>query len=101
MTETVIDLARAEEARDHVNSILAREDVRAAFIAQGINPLEAKERVDALSNAEIFNLADQIDQLPAGGSTLETILIIALIVFLVLLFTDLMGWTDVFPFVKK
>ena len=100
-TETMIDMARTQEARDHVNSILAREDVKTAFIAQGINPLEAKERVDALSNAEIINLADQIDQLPAGGSTLETVLIVALIVFLVLLFTDLMGWTDIFPFVKK
>jgi hypothetical protein len=100
-TETVIDMARAQEARNHVNSILAREDVKAAFIAQGLNPLEAKERVDALSNAEIINLADQIDQLPAGGSTLETVVIVSLIVFLVLLFTDLMGWTDIFPFVKK
>ena len=100
-TETMIDLGRAQEARDHVNSILAREDVKAAFIAQGINPLEAKARVDTLSNAEIINLADQIDQLPAGGSTLETVLIVLLIVFLVLLFTDLMGWTDIFPFVKK
>ena len=100
-TETMIDLGRAEKARDRVNDILAREDVKAAFIAQGINPLEAKARVDTLSNAEIINLADQIDQLPAGGSTLETVLIVALIVFLVLLFTDLMGWTDIFPFVKK
>ena len=100
-TETMIDLGRAEKARDRVNDILAREDVKAAFIAQGINPQEAKARVDTLSNAEIINLADQLDQLPAGGSTLETVLIVALIVFLVLLFTDLMGYTDIFPFVKK
>jgi hypothetical protein len=100
-TETMIDMARAQEARDHVNSILAREDVKAVFIAQGINPLEAKARVDTLSNAEIINLADQIDQLPSGGGTFETVLIVALIVFLVLLFTDLMGYTDIFPFVKK
>ena len=100
-TETMIELGRAQEARERVNDILAREDVKAAFIAQGINPQEAKARVDTLSNAEIINLADQLDQLPAGGSTLETVLIVALIVFLVLLFTDLMGWTDIFPFVKK
>jgi flagellar basal body-associated protein FliL len=97
----MIDMARAQEARDHVNSILAREDVKAVFIAQGINPLEARARVDTLSNAEIINLADQIDQLPSGGGTLETVLIVALIVFLVLLFTDIMGYTDIFPFVKK
>ncbi len=100
-TEAMIDIARAQEARDHVNSILAREDVKAAFIAQGINPVEAKARVNTLSNAEIIYLADEIDQLPAGGSTLGTILVVALIVFLVLLFTDIMGYTDIFPFVKK
>jgi hypothetical protein len=100
-TETMIDIARAQEARDHVNSILAREDVKATFIAQGINPLEAKARVDTLSNAEIIYLADEIDQLPAGGSTLGTALVVSLIVFLVLLFTDIMGYTDIFPWVKK
>ena len=100
-TETMIDIGRVQEARDHVNSILAREDVKAAFIAQGISPLEAKARVDTLSNAEIIYLADEMDQFPAGGSTLGTALVVALIAFLVLLFTDVMGYTDIFPWVNK
>lgn len=100
-TETVLDATRGQEARDYLNRILAREDVRASLVAQGIDPLEAKVRVDSLSDAEVVSLTDQIEQLPAGGSALGIILGTALIVFLVLLITDILGYTDIFPFVKK
>ncbi len=100
-TETVLDITRSEEARDYLNKILAREDVRASLVAQGIDPLEAKARVGSLSDAEAVSLADQIEELPAGGSALGIIVGALLIVFIVLLITDIMGYTDVFPFVKK
>ena len=38
----------------------------------------------------------KLNELPAGGDLVSTIALI----FLVLLFTDIMGWTDIFPFVK-
>jgi hypothetical protein len=100
-TETVLDATRGQEARDYLNRTLAREDVRASLIAQGIDPLEAKARVDSLSDAEAVSLADQIEELPAGGSALGIIVGALLIVFIVLLVTDILGYTDVFPFVKK
>lgn len=84
-TETVIDIARGHEARDYVNSILVREDVQAVFIAQGIDPREAKARVDSLSDAEVVRLADQIEQLPAGGDVgVISVLVIILLVVLIL-----------------
>jgi len=100
-TETVLDATRSQEARDYLNRILEREDVRASLVAQGIDPLEAKARVDSLSDAEVVSLADQIEELPAGGSALGIIVGTLLIVFLVLLITDILGYTDIFPFVKK
>ena len=100
-TETVLDTTRSQEARDYLNRILAREDVRASLIAQGIDPIEAKARVDSLSDAEVVSLADQIEELPAGGSALGIIVRALLIVFIVLLITDILGYTDIFPFVKK
>ena len=100
-TETVLDATRSQEARDYLNRTLAREDVRASLIAQGIDPLEAKARVDSLSDAEIMRIADKMEQLPAGGSDFGVVLGTALIIFLVLLFTDVMGYTDIFPFVKS
>ena len=100
-TETALDMTRGQEARNYLKGIVAREDVQTALIAQGINPLEARARIDSLSDAEAIDLADQIEQQPAGGSAIGVIVGALLIVFLVLLITDILGYTDIFPFVKK
>ena len=100
-TETALDMTRGQEARNYIKGIVAREDVQTALIAQGINPLEAKARIDSLSDAEAIDLADQIEQQPAGGSALGVIVGALLIVFIVLLITDILGYTDIFPFVKN
>ena len=99
--QAVLDSERVSEARAFVNSVLAREDVQAALVAQGIDVHEAMLRTQALSDAEILAVAERMETLPAGGSTGETILIISVIVFVILLVTDIMGYTDIFPFVKK
>ena len=70
------------------------------MIAQGIDPLEAQARVDSLSDAEAVRFAGMIEQLPAGGNV-AWIVGLAVFVFLVLLVTDILGFTDIFPFVKK
>jgi hypothetical protein len=62
-----------------------------------VSPAEVNARVAALSDAEAAELAARIDELPAGG---VSILGAALIVFLVLLLTDILGYTKVFPFTK-
>jgi len=99
-TETVLAITQAQNTRENILNLLERKDVQEAMIAHGINPLEAKARVDSLSDAEIMRIADKMDQLPAGGDGLGILVGTALIVFLVLLFTDIAGYTDIFPFVK-
>lgn len=100
-TETVMDESLAQEARDYMNRVLARKDVQKEFISQGIDPAEAKARVNSLTEAEVVDLAGQLEQLPAGGSAFGILVGAGLIVFFVLLATDIMGYTDVFPFVKS
>jgi hypothetical protein len=99
--ETLQDAGRVEDARTYVNSVLSRDEVTASIVARGIDVHEAMARIDALSDAEIIALADRMEQLPAGGSAFGTIVGAAVIVFIVLLITDIMGFTDIFPFVKK
>ena len=99
-TEAVIDMARGQEVRDYLNRIIAREDVQAVFTSYGINPLEAKARLDTLSDTEIIRLYNQIEQLPAGGSDLGTAFIAVGVVFIILFITDLLGYTDVFSFTR-
>ena len=100
-TETIIDVAKGHQARHNINQILAREDVKMVLRAQGISPEEAEARVNALTDAEVVALEKKLEQLPAGAGGLGTIVGALLIVFIVLLITDIAGYTDVFPFVKK
>jgi hypothetical protein len=99
-TETVLDTSQGLEARAYLNRFIAREDVQAALIAQNIDPEEVRARLDSLTDTEAVAIADKLDTLPAGSGAIEAILVISLIVFLVLLFTDIMGYTDIFPFVR-
>ena len=101
-TESVVNTDHAQNAREYLNSLLAREDVRNGLVSQGIDPVEAKNRLDSLTDEEATRIADQLQALPAGGDGFfTTLLIVVLIVFLVLLITDIAGYTDIFPFVKS
>ena len=84
--------------RERIATLLERADVRAQLEAYGVAPGEVTARVAALSDAEAAQLAARIRELPAGG---VGIIGAALIVFLVLLLTDILGYTKVFPFTRS
>jgi hypothetical protein len=92
-TETVIAGAQSSK----LAGVVQRADVQARLQAMGVDPREVEARVAALSDQEAAQLAARLEELPAGGSD---VLAVALIVFLVLLFTDIMGYTKVFPFTR-
>ncbi len=100
-TDAIIDSDRSQRTRDRLDQFLAREDIQAALISRGIDPQEAKARIDSLTDAEVDRIADMMDQLPAGSGFFETFLIVVFLAFIILLFTDIYGYTDLFPFVKK
>jgi hypothetical protein len=89
-TETMLDISRSQEARETLKQFMVRQDVRSAIVSQGLDPLEADARVNSLSDAEVIQLADQIDQLPAGGDGLGLLVTVLVIVILVLVIMRLM-----------
>jgi len=99
-TEDMMGSQKAVEARAYITSVLAREDIQKALIARGIDPIEAQARVGTLTDQEAIEFAGTMEQLPAGG-VIGYIVGLAVLVFLVLLVTDILGYTDIFPFVKK
>ena len=100
-TEATLDKIIAQDARNHLKTLISRNDIKDALISQGIDPDEAKARVDSLSDSEVIEVAGKIEQLPAGGGAFGAVIAASVIVFLVLLLTDILGYTDVFPFVKS
>jgi len=91
------DQVAASAERDRVKSFLDRAEVQARMQALGVNPQAALARVDALSDDEVAALAGRLDQLPAGGTDIVGAL---LLVFIILLITDILGFTKIFPFTK-
>ncbi len=100
-TDQVLEHADPGSDQKRVESFILREDVQRQLVLLGINPEEATSRVASLSNGEIQQIAGRLDELPAGEGGVGAVVGAILIIFLVLLITDLMGLTDVFPFVKK
>lgn len=96
-TDEVVTAEAAAVSREKVNAFLAREDVRKALMAEGVAQDAVQARVQAMTDAEVAQLAGQVDRAPAGGDVLG----ILFTVFIILLITDIMGLTKVFPFTRS
>jgi hypothetical protein len=96
-TSTLAQSEQIQISRDQLQSMLDRSDVQERLIALGVDPNAARERVAALTDSEIATLSERMDEMPAGGLD---VLGLALLVFIILLITDIAGWTNIFPFVK-
>jgi len=92
------DQVQSAGDRDKVRSFLDRAEVRAQMESMGVDGTAARARVDALTDEEVSNLAGRIDSLPAGG---DGILGVLFAIFIILLITDILGLTKVFPFTRS
>lgn len=100
-TEQVAAAALQADGRsaDHqrLQAALDRGDLAAALQARGVSTDELRARVNALTDAEAAQLTAQIDAAPAGGDVLGVLFSI----FVILLVTDILGFTKVFPFTRS
>jgi hypothetical protein len=100
--QVIADPAAAALAdREKVANFLRQDAVRDQLVSMGVDPSEVEARLSTLSPAELAQLSDRIDSMPAGQSAVGAVVGAILIIFLVLLVTDLLGLTDVFPFVHN
>lgn len=89
------DLVGQDRAK--IVAFIDREDVLAQLQLKGVTVGEAKARVSALTDEEAHKIAGKLDQLPVGGDILGLLFT----VFIVLLVTDILGLTKVFPFTRS
>lgn len=90
--------ASRSEAHAKLHAALDRADLAAMLQARGVSTDELRARVDALTDAEARQMVEQIDQAPAGASDVVGVLFT---VFIILLVTDILGLTKVFPFTRS
>jgi hypothetical protein len=90
--------AERSAAHEQLRAALERADVARALQARGVDLDAARARVAALTDAEARYLVDQIDHAPAGGDGVIGALVF---IFVLLLVTDILGLTKVFPFTRS
>ncbi len=94
-TAQVLAAEQGRLDRDRLVSLLEREDLQNRLSALCVDVQHARDRVAGLTDAEVAQRNQRIDQLPAGGDALGVILLI----FIVFIIIDAQGATDIFPFV--
>ena len=94
-TEQLIQQQLESLDRDGLVSLLDRDEVRQQLVDRGVDPEYAKQRIAALSDAQIEQIRSEIDQLPAGSGVVG----ILIAVLLVLVILDIVGVTNIFSFI--
>ena len=94
--DQIINPVQPNEARSNLHRFLDQEGTRQQLVAWGVSPDSVKARVDSLTDSELVRINQEISQLEAGGTSVLGVL---LIIFLVFVITDVIGATNIFPFI--
>jgi hypothetical protein len=97
-TEQIAAATTAQQNQARIAAALDRPEVQAQLEKLGISKSEAQIRVASLTTEESAAMARQIDSLPAGGDGIIGALVL---IFVILLVTDILGLTKVFPFTRS
>lgn len=95
-TDQVIRAEQTRIDRDRLLKALEGKAVQEQLVALGVDPKSAHERVLRLTDEEIAALNERMKDMPAGSGALAALAA----VFIILVITDALGYTDVFTFVR-
>lgn len=76
---------------DLVETYMAREEVRSQMESMGVDPALAAERVAALTDSQLQQLALNIEKAPAGSGALGVVVTVLVIVLLL----EILGITNI------
>lgn len=95
-TGEMLHAQQVEQDRAAMKRALDRSDVRERLMELGVSPAEVDNRIDALTADELAQLQQEMDDMPAGAGAVGLLAVVVLIFFV----TDVLGITDVFPFIN-
>ena len=99
-TELLFERSVTVSSKEKVIQFTAREDVAKILGQMDVDPKMIEARIASMTDEEISKIAYQIGTLPAGGSAVGSIVGAAVFIFIVLLITDILGFTKVFGFTR-
>ncbi|MBE0493074.1 MAG: PA2779 family protein [Thiomicrospira sp.] len=95
-TDELISTQQAQMDRESIAALLDRADVQEKLVAMGVTVGDVEQRIALMTNAEVAQLNQQIADLPAG----EGVVGILVLLFVIFVVTDVIGATNIFPFIR-
>ena len=96
-TETVLTPVRSPDTRAVLQELMSREDIQKILMARGIDPREAKARIDSLSDAELGKIFKDIADLPAGGNATGFIIIVGVVIIIAFILVEYFSEVKMLP----
>ena len=95
-TGEIVSPAQSGLGDERLQQFLDREATRQQLQEWGVSTDWVETRLNSLTDADVARIHQEIDNLDAGGSSILGVLLIIFIVFVI---TDVIGATDIFPFI--
>ncbi|WP_372625455.1 PA2779 family protein [Arsukibacterium sp.] len=94
-SDQVIATQQFQYNKQQVLAFVDTAEVQQKLQTLGVSPADAKQRIASMTNAELEAFNSQLNDMPAGGivNTIVTVLVVVAVL-------DLMGITDVYPFIR-
>ena len=93
--QQIVNQSLSIQTRDSLRQLFEQDTARQQLQAWGVSPDQINTRINSLTDAELARINQQAGDLNAGGNILG----ILLVIFIVFVITDVIGATDIFPFI--
>ena len=100
-TEALFKQSVTVSPKEKVMQFTAREDVAKILVQMDVDPKAIEERVASMTDEEASQIAHKIDTMPAGSGAVGSLIGAAVFVFVLLVITDILGFTKVFDFTRS
>jgi Family of unknown function (DUF6627) len=95
-TDALLNQAHSGQTRDSLQHLLGQQAAQQQLAAMGVDPAWLKERTSRLTDDELARINQGIDRMDAAG---DGVLGVLLVIFIIFVITDVIGATNIFPFI--
>ena len=96
-TDALLTADHRPDRRAILKDLISRESIRQALVMRGINPEEARARIDSLSDDELQNIFNNISDLPAGGDATGFAIIVGAVLIVLIIIVEYFSEVKMFP----
>lgn len=96
-TEIMLAQDRNPDTRVYFRDLLSRNDIKRELVLLGIDPDEARARIENLTDEELATIAPSLTNLPAGGDGTGFAVVVGMVIMLVACLVEYFSDIKMFP----